>query len=69
MNVTLGPLKCTSSMSTTIRQPELMKTFRIVDVWSNQTHTVNALNQEIALRAVADKVNHLALLVVSMKLI
>jgi hypothetical protein len=56
-------------MSTTIHQPELMKTFRIVDVWSNQTHTVNALNQEIALRAVANKVNHLALLVVSMKLI
>jgi hypothetical protein len=46
-----------------------MKQFKIVDVWSNQTHTVNALNQEIALRLVANKVNHFSLLVVSMKLV
>jgi predicted metalloenzyme YecM len=46
-----------------------MKQFKIVDVLSNQTHTVNALNQEIALRLVANKVNHFALLVVSMELV
>jgi hypothetical protein len=46
-----------------------MKVFKIVDVWSNRTHTVNAQNQEIAIRKVADQVNHFGLLVVSMNLL
>jgi hypothetical protein len=53
----------------TIYQPTMNKTFRIVDVWSNKTHTVVAENQDIALRKVADKVNHFGLLVVSMHLL
>jgi len=50
-------------------QSQMNKTFRIVDVWSNETHTIVAENQDIALRKAAEKVNHLALLVVSMKLL
>lgn len=64
----LGPSKCIDSVNN-LRQSKMKKVFKIVDVWSNKTHTIIAENHEIALRKAADKVNHLGLLIVSMNLL